>query len=230
MSEFKKVRKKISFINRIKNPDLLSIAASHLYKSKTGGRMLAGEVLEQLKDKAKLNVAYKALNNFFYKKAFRFLLRNKLNDEDADDVIQETFIKVFEKIDTLKEDGKFESWLWQILRNNMNEFYRKSNRKNDVMFSVASEDLQNLKGDEDVKVSNGQKYDDQQSCIEEKFKLFKEEMPDRHYVINLQKDGVSIEDISIRIGRSYAATKEFLSQSKKKLTPYFEECKDIETS
>jgi RNA polymerase sigma factor (sigma-70 family) len=208
----------------------LSIAASHLYKSKTGGRMLAGEVLEQLQDKAKLNVAYKSLNNFFYKKAFRFLLCNKLNDEDADDVIQETFIKVFEKIDTLKEDGKFESWLWQILRNNMNEFFRKSNRKNDVMFSVASEDLENLTGDEDVKVSHGQKYDDQQSCIEEKFKLFKEEMPDRHYVINLQKEGVSIEDVSIRIGRSYAATKEFLSQSKKKLIPYFEECKDLETS
>ena len=208
----------------------MSIAASHLYKSKTGGRMLAGEVLEQLQDKAKLNVAYKSLNNFFYKKALRFLLSNKLNDEDANDVIQETFIKVFEKIDTLKEDGKFESWLWQILRNNMNEFYRKSNRKNDVMFSVTSEDLENLTGDEDVKVSHGQKYNDQQSCIEEKFKLFKEEMPDRHYVINLQKDGVSIEDISIRIGRSYAATKEFLSQSKKKLTPYFEECKDLETS
>ena len=98
------------------------------------------------------------------------------------------------------------------------------------MFSVTSEDLENLTGNEDVKISHGQKYDDQQSCIEEKFKLFKEEMPDRHYVINLQKDGVSIEDISIRIGRSYAATKEFLSQSKKKLTPYFEECKDIETS
>jgi RNA polymerase sigma-70 factor (ECF subfamily) len=208
----------------------LSIAASHLYKSKIGGIMLAGEVLELLQDKAKLNVAYKSLNNFFYKKAFRFLLSNRLNEEDADDVIQETFIKVFEKIDTLKEDGKFESWLWQILRNNMNEFYRKSNRKNDVMFSVASEDLENLTGDEDVKVGHGQKYDDQQSCIEEKFKLFKEEMPDRHYVINLQKEGVSIEDVSIRIGRSYAATKEFLSQSKKKLIPYFEECKDLETS
>ena len=192
--------------------------------------MLAGEVLEQLQDKAKLNVAYKSLNNFFYKKAFSFLVSNRLNDEDANDVIQETFIKVFEKIDTLKEDSKFESWLWQILRNNMNEFYRKSNRKNDVMFSVASEDLENLTGDEDVKVRYGQKYNDQQSCIEEKFKLFKADMPDRHYVINLQKDSVSIEDISIRIGRSYAATKEFLSQSKKKLIPYFEECKDIETS
>ena len=192
--------------------------------------MLAREVLEQLKDKAMTDIAYESLSSFFYKNASSFLKLNKLNEEDADDVIQETFIKVFEKIDTLREDSKFESWLWQILRNNMNEFYRKTNRKNDVMFSIESEHLENLTGDEDVKVSHGQKYDDQQSCIEEKFKLFKQEMPDRHYVINLQKDGVSIEDISIRIGRSYAATKEFLSQSKKKLIPYFEECKDLETS
>ena len=55
-------------------------------------------------------------------------MANKLNAADADDVIQETFIKVFEKIDTLKDDSKFESWLWTILRNNMNEFYRKSNK------------------------------------------------------------------------------------------------------
>ena len=34
--------------------------------------MLAREVLEQLKDKAKLNVAYKSLNNFFYKKLLDF--------------------------------------------------------------------------------------------------------------------------------------------------------------
>ena len=61
--------------------------------------MLAGEVLEQLQDKANLDIAYKSLNSFFYRNAFRFLMANKLNAADADDVIQETFIKVFEKID-----------------------------------------------------------------------------------------------------------------------------------
>ena len=190
--------------------------------------MLAGEVLEQLQDKAKLNVAYKSLNNFFYKKAFRFLVGNRLNDEDADDVIQETYIKVFEKIDTLKDDSKFESWLWQILRNNMNEFYRKSSRKNNVMFGLDAEDLENLTGDEDVKVSYGQKYDDQHNCVEEKMKLFQEDMPDQHYAIKLQMEEVSSKDISIRIGRSYAATKEFVSQSKKKWKSYLEECKEME--
>ena len=45
--------------------------------------MLAGEVLEQLKDKAKLNIAYKSLNNFVYKKAVRLLVGNRLNDEGA---------------------------------------------------------------------------------------------------------------------------------------------------
>lgn len=190
--------------------------------------MLAGEVLKQLQDKANLDIAFKSLNSFFYRNAFSFLLVNKLNAADADDVIQETFIKVFEKIDTLKDDSKFESWLWTILRNNMNEFYRKSNKKNNVMFGLEAEELENLTGDEDVKVSHGQKYDDQHNCVEEKMKLFQVDMPDQHYAIKLQMEDVSIKDISIRIGRSYAATKEFLSQSKKKLKSYFEECKEME--
>lgn len=190
--------------------------------------MLAGEVLKQLQDKANLDIAYKSLNNFFYRNAFRFLMANKLNTSDADDVIQETFIKVFEKIDTLKDDSKFESWLWTILRNNMNELYRKSNKKNNVMFGLEAEELENLTGDEDVKVSLGQKYDDQHNCVEEKMKLFQVDMPDQYYAIKLQMEDVSIKDISIRIGRSYAATKEFLSQSKKKLKSYLEECKEME--
>jgi ABC-type uncharacterized transport system YnjBCD substrate-binding protein len=110
----------------------------------------------------------------------------------------------------------------------MNEFYRKTNKKNSVMFGLEAEDLENLTGDADVKVSHGQKYDDQHNCVEEKMKLFKEDMPDQHYAIKLQMEDVSIKDISIRIGRSYAATKEFLSQSKKKLKSYFEECKEME--
>ena len=190
--------------------------------------MLAGEVLKQLQDKANLDIAFKSLNSFFYRNAFSFLLVNKLNAADADDVIQETFIKVFEKIDTLKDDSKFESWLWTILRNNMNEFYRKSNKKNNVMFGLEAGELENLTGDEDVKVSHGQKYDDQHNCVEEKMKLFQVDMPDQHYAIKLQMEDVSIKDISIRIGRSYAATKEFLSQSKKKLKNYLEECKEME--
>ena len=197
-------------------------------KKKQGITMLAGEVLKQLQDKANLDIAYKSLNSFFYSNAFRFLMANKLNAADADDVIQETFIKVFEKIDTLKDDSKFESWLWTILRNNMNEFYRKNNKKNNVMFGLEAEELENLTGDEDVKVNHRQKYDDQHNCVEEKMKLFKEDMPDQHYAIKLQMEDVSIKDISIRIGRSYAATKEFLSQSKKKLKSYFEECKEME--
>ena len=97
----------------------------------------------------------------------------------------------------------------------MNEFYRKSNRKNDVMFSIELENLENLTGDEDVKASHARKYEDQQSCIEEKFKLFKQDMPDRYYVINLQKDDVSIEDISIRIGRSMRQQKNFYLNQKR---------------
>ena len=40
-------------------------------------------------------------------------------------------------------------------------------------------------------------------------------------------DGFSIEEIGLQIGRTVAATKEFLSQCRKKLKPYVAHCQDL---
>ena len=41
-----------------------------------------------------------------------------LNDNDIADVIQDTVITAFEKINTLKMDNYFNTWLYRILINN----------------------------------------------------------------------------------------------------------------
>jgi hypothetical protein len=43
----------------------------------------------------------------------------------------------------------------------------------------------------------------------------------------LQMDGLSVEEIGHRIGRTIAATKEYLSQCKKKIQPYIAHCTDL---
>ena len=43
----------------------------------------------------------------------------------------------------------------------------------------------------------------------------------------LQMDGHSIEEIGLRIGRTIAATKEYLSQCKKKIQPYIAHCTEL---
>jgi RNA polymerase sigma-70 factor (ECF subfamily) len=44
--------------------------------------------------------------------------------EEAEDLAQETFVAVYQKLGTLKDDGKFEPWLFRIARNFVYQSYR----------------------------------------------------------------------------------------------------------
>ena len=47
---------------------------------------------------------------------------------DALDVCQETFLKAFSSIDTLKDNTKFKAWITKILINKSNDHLRKSKK------------------------------------------------------------------------------------------------------
>jgi len=50
---------------------------------------------------------------------------SKISDRAvAEDILQEVFIKIHLKIDTLKDDTKLKPWLYQITRNQIADYYR----------------------------------------------------------------------------------------------------------
>jgi RNA polymerase sigma-70 factor (ECF subfamily) len=44
--------------------------------------------------------------------------------EEAEDLTQETFVTVYQKLESLKDDSKFEPWLFRIARNYVYQRYR----------------------------------------------------------------------------------------------------------
>lgn len=56
---------------------------------------------------------------------FRFVS----NRFDAEDLAQETFIKAYKKLDTLKNPEKAKSWLYSIARNTAIDFFRKNKNR-----------------------------------------------------------------------------------------------------
>lgn len=59
----------------------------------------------------------------------KFYIKKRVNDDfDAEDILQEVFIKIHNRIDTLKDTEKIHGWVYQITRNTIIDFYRK--RKN----------------------------------------------------------------------------------------------------
>ena len=59
------------------------------------------------------------------KSMYKIALAILKNDDDAADAMQETALTCWEKIDTLRKDRYFKTWLTRILINNCNAIYRQ---------------------------------------------------------------------------------------------------------
>jgi RNA polymerase sigma-70 factor (ECF subfamily) len=53
-----------------------------------------------------------------------FILSKVHDEEIADDILQEVFIKIHSKIDILKDDTKIQSWIYQVRRNSIVDHFR----------------------------------------------------------------------------------------------------------
>jgi len=65
------------------------------------------------------------LYNRFAPKMYAVCLRYASNAEEAEDILQEGFIKVFNKIGSFRREGSFEGWIRRIFVNTAIEQFRK---------------------------------------------------------------------------------------------------------
>jgi RNA polymerase sigma-70 factor, ECF subfamily len=68
--------------------------------------------------------SYQKLYEQFARKVLNFIYRMVNSVEEAEDLTQETFITVYEKLKSLKDDARFEPWLFRIARNYVYQRYR----------------------------------------------------------------------------------------------------------
>lgn len=159
------------------------------------------------------------------KEFIRFLMNRGLNYEDAKDVCQITTIKIFKKAETLKELRYARTWMYQILRRSLFDFERKK-QKYQKMFEEFDDELNmNTKKVDENKLDG--EYYDQSDCVEEQMNKFSKENPERSQALRLQMDGFDIKFIADSIGRTPGATKEYLNQCRKKVSPWIEKCLKI---
>lgn len=61
----------------------------------------------------------------YQNKLFAFI-RSRVASDVADDIIQDVFMKVHTRMKTLNDESKLESWLYQITRNAITDYYRSN--------------------------------------------------------------------------------------------------------
>ena len=62
---------------------------------------------------------------------YSFILRTVLNEEDAVELTQETFINAYNGLSTFREEHSFKNWLFTIASHKTIDFLRKKQRSNE---------------------------------------------------------------------------------------------------
>lgn len=90
------------------------------------------EFIESLLNPKTQNQAFQKLL-LTYQKPLYFHIRNiVLNHDDTDDVLQNTFIKIFQNLKNFKGDSKLYSWMYRIATNESLTFIKQKAKKNKV--------------------------------------------------------------------------------------------------
>lgn len=86
---------------------------------------------------------FKYLYNLYYERIFLFLLRRSENENVAQDLTQQTFVKAMVNIEKFEFRGfPFSSWLYRIGLNELNLHYRNNKKKRAI--SIDSNELPEL--------------------------------------------------------------------------------------
>ncbi len=96
-------------------------------------------LVDQLKDPNAQAKAFGVLVNTYKERLYWHIRRIVLNHDDADDVLQNTFIKVYRNIDGFKGDSKLYSWMYRIATNEALSLLKTKSKKQ----GIGNEELQN---------------------------------------------------------------------------------------
>ena len=107
------------------------------------------QLIERLTNSESKELAFSELMSLYKERLYWHIRKIVITHEDADDALQNTFIKVFRSIDKFKGDSKLYSWLYRIATNeSINQL-----KRNAKLQQISSEEYQqaaidNLKADQ----------------------------------------------------------------------------------
>lgn len=83
------------------------------------------QIMNQLNDPKTRRRAFEQLVNQYSEQLYWQVRRIVLSHEDANDVLQNVFLKAWSKLDTFHQDSKISTWLYRIALNESLDFMRR---------------------------------------------------------------------------------------------------------
>jgi len=95
--------------------------------------------------------AFMTVTRLYQKKVYFLAYSYFRNSEDAMDIVQETFLRLYQKVNMYHPERNFQNWLLQIAKNLCIDYYRKHYGKNkDLKREKSLEELNTPVADNDI--------------------------------------------------------------------------------
>ena len=92
-------------------------------------------LVRQLKDKTTQEKAFRILISQYKERLYWHVRKIVISHDDADDVLQNTFIKVYRSIDKFNSESKIYSWMYRIATNEAITFINKKAKEKKIDIS-----------------------------------------------------------------------------------------------
>ncbi len=93
------------------------------------------ELIADLKTDGKKDMAFHILVKTYQEKLYWHIRRIVVSHDDADDILQNVFIKVWKNVNSFREDSSLYTWLFRIATNESLSFLHKNRRQS--IFSLS---------------------------------------------------------------------------------------------
>jgi len=174
-------------------------------------------LIEQLKNPLSQEQAFRTLMSQYKERLYWHIRKIVISHDDADDVLQNTFIKVYRNINNFKAESKLYSWMYRIATNESITFINKRAKQN----AVDVNDMQ-YKLAENLEADVYFDGDEMQLQLQKAIAILPQK---QQLVFNMKYfDDMKYKDISEILETSVGALKASYHHAVKKIEKFLTEC------
>jgi RNA polymerase sigma factor (sigma-70 family) len=171
------------------------------------------EILNKFKDESTKNKAFELLLKKYQQKLYWHIRRIVIHHDDADDLVQDVFIKVWKNLHSFRQDSQLYTWLYRIATNESITFLNKKKEKYHLSFEDLSESLSKSLNDDNYFTGDE---------IQKKLQKALLTLPEKQRLVFNMKyfDDLKFQEISDILGTSVGALKASYHLAVKKIESY----------
>lgn len=154
--------------------------------------------------------------NDLHQELKKFIFNKVKNIDISEDILQDVFLKIQLNIHTLSDYSKLTSWVYQITRNTVADYYRKTN----LEIQIDGFDFAEQENEEPLYLSLS-------NCINQKISKLSEKY--KQAILLTYFDKYSQITLSDKLNISYSGAKTRVQRGREKLKDLVVGCQNVET-